>query len=92
MLFASFFFAMNINLGKGFEGVDKNYRQYELLFFGFVLFGLNVVALSMVLSTIFTDSKLSTQIGIFLMFLPTSLFFYAFISVMANSLKAVVAG
>ena len=60
MLFLSFYFAMVVELGKGYEGIDKNYRQYELLFMGFILFGLNIVALSMVLSTIFTDSKLST--------------------------------
>ena len=91
VLFLSFYFSMTVDLGKGNEGIDKNFRQYYTLFFGFVLFGLNIVALAMVLSAFFTDSKLSTQIGIFLMFLPTSLFFYSIISVLADSLSAVVA-
>ena len=60
VLFFTFYFAMTVNLGKGNEGVDKNFRQYNILFWGFVLFGLNIVSLSMVLSTMFTDSKLST--------------------------------
>lgn len=41
-----------------------------------ILFGFALIAFSMALSTIFTDSKLSTQVGMYILMLPTSLFLY----------------
>lgn len=40
-------------------------------------FGLALISLSMTLTTLFTDSKLAPQVGMYLLLLPTSLFFYA---------------
>ncbi len=47
-----------------------------VLFLGTILFGLALMSLSMVLSTIFTDSKLSAQVGMFLILLPTSIYLF----------------
>ena len=60
-----------------------------MLFFAFQFLGLNITALSMAMSTAFTDSKLSTQIGIFVLFIPASLMFFAYVSIISNSIGAV---
>jgi len=51
-----------------------------MLFACVFLFGLALVALSMTLSTLFTDSKLSPQVGMYLLLLPTSIYFYVITS------------
>ena len=47
-----------------------------VLFLGTILFGLALMSLSMALGTIFTDSKLSAQVGMFLILLPTSVYLF----------------
>ena len=47
-----------------------------------------MVAFSMALSTLFTDSKLSTQIGIFILFIPSSVVFYALVAAASDSIVA----
>ena len=47
-----------------------------VLFLGTILFGLALMSLSMVLSTVFTDSKLSAQVGMFILLLPTSIYLF----------------
>ncbi len=47
-----------------------------VLFLGTILFGLALMSLSMIISTIFTDSKLSAQVGMFIIMLPTSIFLF----------------
>lgn len=46
--------------------------------FALLLFGQALVALSMALSSLFSDSKLSTQVGTFILFLPASLMIFVF--------------
>lgn len=46
------------------------------LFLSVTLFGLALVSLSMAMSSCFTDSKLSPQVGMTLILLPTSIYFY----------------
>lgn len=40
------------------------------------LFGSALISISMALTTLFTDSKLSPQVGMYLLLLPSSIFFY----------------
>ncbi len=47
-----------------------------VLFLGTILFGLALMSLSMIISTIFTDSKLSAQVGMFIIMLPTSIYLF----------------
>lgn len=51
------------------------------LFFALLLFGLGLLAMTMLISTIFTDSKLSVQMGTFLLFLPVSTFLCCLVAV-----------
>lgn len=60
----------------------------SVLFLGTILFGLALMSLSMVLSTIFTDSKLSAQVGMFIILLPTSVFLFC----ITNRLQTVTLG
>lgn len=48
----------------------------KVLFGCIFLFGLALISLSMALTTLFTDSKLSPQVGMYLLLLPTSIYFY----------------
>lgn len=41
-----------------------------------ILFGFALIAFSMTLSTLFSDSKLSPQVGMYILLLPTSIYFY----------------
>lgn len=47
-----------------------------MLFGSIFLFGLALISLAMALTTLFTDSKLSPQVGMYLLLLPTSIFFF----------------
>lgn len=49
---------------------------FKTLFGCIFLFGLALISLSMALTTLFSDSKLSPQVGMYLLLLPTSIFFY----------------
>ena len=51
---------------------------------GVILFGQALITFSMAMSTIFTDSKLSTQVGNFLLFLPTGFLIFALITIMSK--------
>ena len=55
----------------------------------FQLIGLNLVALCMAMSTCFTDSKLSVQLGTILLFFPVALMFYATLATCADSITAI---
>jgi hypothetical protein len=57
----------------------KSIRQYATLLAALMLLGMNVVALSMALSTLFKDANFSTQGGLLLMFIPTSFLFFLFV-------------
>jgi hypothetical protein len=64
-------------------GVSRGYHAPELiatsstvLFGSVILFGFALISLAMALTTLFTDSKLSPQVGMYLLLLPTSIFFY----------------
>jgi len=85
-LFAGYYFAVNS------EGVieTKSLRQNLSLVGGLILFGLNMVSMSMALSTLFGDSKFSTYAGMLLMFLPAALLFYTFIDIFGNSVLNLV--
>jgi hypothetical protein len=48
----------------------------KVLFGSVILFGLALISISMALTTLFTDSKLSPQVGMYLLLLPTSIYFY----------------
>jgi MFS superfamily sulfate permease-like transporter len=59
-----------------------------MLYGSIFLFGLALISLSMALTTLFTDSKLSPQVGMYLLMLPTSIFFFMIsqrISIFGNS-------
>lgn len=58
-------------------GASKVGAGYDVLFSAIFFFGLALVAMSMALTTLFSDSKLSPQVGMYLLLLPTSIFFYA---------------
>jgi hypothetical protein len=51
---------------------------YDVLITATFIFGLALISLSMALSTLFQDSKLAPQVGMFLLLLPSSMFFYVF--------------
>jgi ATP-binding cassette subfamily A (ABC1) protein 3 len=42
-----------------------------------VLFGLALMSVSLFLTTVFTDSKLSAQVGLYILLFPTSIFLYS---------------
>lgn len=46
------------------------------LFLAIFCFGLSLMSVSMFMSTFFTDSKLASQLGNFILYLPVSLFFF----------------
>lgn len=48
----------------------------KLLIGAVTLFGSGLISIAMALTTLFTDSKLSPQVGMYLLLLPTSIFFY----------------
>jgi hypothetical protein len=58
---------------------------------GMLLFGLNLVSMTMALSALFTDSKISTQIGTFILLLPATLMFYVLISILTESIVSILA-
>jgi hypothetical protein len=60
------------------------------LLFGLILFGLNCIALTMALSTLFSDSKISTYTGVMLMFIPTNLLYFMFIQIFSGSVDALM--
>ena len=86
MLFISFYISLTV--GEG--GIEKNQWQYFKIFMGMLLFGLNLVALTMAMSATFTDSKISTQIGIFVLFLPSSVLIYIILSIIADSMTSAI--
>ena len=51
-------------------------RNYYL-FFSILLFGLSLMSVSLFLTTVFTDSKLSAQVGLYILLFPTSIFLYS---------------
>jgi len=55
--------------------VYQSPRNYYL-FFSVLLFGLSLMSVSLFLTTVFTDSKLSTQVGMYILLFPTSIFLY----------------
>ncbi len=55
------------------------------LFFALLLFGSGLLTMTMSISTVFTDSKLSVQIGTFLLFLPVSTFFCCLVAVIMQN-------
>jgi len=55
----------------------------------FQLIGLNLVAVCMCMSTFFTDSKLSVQLGTILLFFPVALMFYSTLATCAASITAI---
>lgn len=60
----------------GFSNPTETGGNPWILFFGTLFYGLGLLAEAMLLSTFFSDSKLSTQIGLYLLLLPTSIFLY----------------
>lgn len=48
----------------------------KMLYGSIFLFGLALISLAMALTTLFTDSKLAPQVGMYLLLLPTSIFFF----------------
>ena len=50
---------------------------YDVLIGAVFFFGLALISLSMALTTLFSDSKLAPQVGMYLLLLPTSVYFYA---------------
>ena len=65
------------------DTVSKMGSQDNLMI-GVILFGQALITFSMAMSTIFTDSKLSTQVGNFLLFLPTGFLIFALITIMSK--------
>lgn len=57
----------------------------KVLFGAVILFGFGLISIAMALTTLFTDSKLSPQVGMYLLLLPTSIFFY----VMTNRMQLI---
>ena len=49
---------------------------WKVLLMNTVLFGFALIAFSMTLSTLFTDSKLSPQVGMYILLLPSSIYFF----------------
>ena len=54
----------------------KDSANPSVLFVGTILYGLALMSFSMVITTIFTDSKLSAQAGMFVLLLPTSVYLF----------------
>ena len=73
-----------------FTSDGKSTRQDLTLFFGLILFGLNCVSQTMAMSTLFTDSKIATYAGIMVMFIPTNILFYTFITMIQKSVTSVI--
>lgn len=48
----------------------------KMLVAAIMLFGSALISIAMALTTLFTDSKLSPQVGMYLLLLPSSIFFY----------------
>lgn len=72
--------AMAVAWGFKIGGMD---HELVLRVFSCILmFGLALISLSMTLSTFFRDSKLAPQVGMTILMLPTSVFFY----VLTNSI------
>jgi len=55
--------------------VYQSPRNYYF-FFSVLLYGLALMSVALFLTTIFTDSKLSAQVGIYILMFPTSIFLY----------------
>ena len=51
--------------------------------------GLSLVSLSLMMSTFFIDSKVASQIGIFVLYLPCSIFLFSFATVAIEQAKIV---
>lgn len=70
--------AVIVSLGFNFSYSNPvgDSAPVSVLFFGVIMFGLALMSLSMVLSTVFTDSKLSAQVGMFFILLPSSIFLF----------------
>jgi ABC-type transport system involved in multi-copper enzyme maturation permease subunit len=74
VVFTGLIVSLGFNFSYGNAAGDS--APVYVLFLGTILFGLALMSLSMVLSTIFTDSKLSAQVGMFLLLLPTSIYLF----------------
>ena len=59
-----------------FWDVEDDFSATKLWLSTF-LFGTSLLCLAMMMSTFFTDSKMASQLGNFLMYMPTSLFLFA---------------
>lgn len=70
--------AVIVSLGFNFSYSNPvgDSAPVSVLFFGVIMFGIALMSLSMVLSTVFTDSKLSAQVGMFIILLPSSIFLF----------------
>jgi hypothetical protein len=55
-----------------------------------MLFGMNIVSVSMAMSTFFKNGNFSTQGGLLLLFIPTSFLFFLFVLCFDQSVSAIL--
>ena len=74
----SFLSAILVTVGLmwKFDNPDGIAGSPKIVLGASILFGFALIAFSMTLSTLFTDSKLSPQVGMYILLLPTSIYFY----------------
>ena len=76
---------VTVGLMWKFDNSNGIAGSLKIVLFATILFGFALIAFSMTLSTLFSDSKLSPQIGMYILLLPTSVYFY----VMPNRINVI---
>ena len=65
-----------------YEGSIIYQENPQVLLIALIFNGLSLVSLSLAMSTLFFDSKVASQIGMFILFLPCCVFMFSFATVL----------